>query len=178
MQQFKTRWRRMMDRCYNPSFSTYKHYGAIGVTVCESWHTYSEFAQWASSQDHEGMELDKDILVAGCLTYSPATCRFVSGEVNRLLTARKASRGDLPLGVSRSSVSDKYRAQINKDGEKIHLGSRDTPEQAHALWQKAKADHIEEVALRQQLPEIRDSLLDRATTLRLDLLLTKQTHTL
>lgn len=157
-----------MDRCHNPSSASYKHYGALGVMVCKEWHTYANFEAWMLTQDHEGRELDKDILFQGNNLYSPETCRFVSPELNRLFTLRSALRGGLPLGVSKVSKGDRYRAQLNKAGQKIHLGTCDTAEEAHKLWQEAKAAQIEEVALLQD-DEIMKSLLDRVAQLRVDL---------
>ena len=30
-------WAAMMERCYDPSFKEYAHYGGSGVTVCDEW---------------------------------------------------------------------------------------------------------------------------------------------
>lgn len=169
MKEFHTQWRRMMDRCYNLNHSTYKHYGATGAFVCAEWHDYLTYRAWVLTQDHIGKELDKDILIQGNLEYSPMHCRFVDKAVNRLLTTRAASRGELPLGVSQVSRSSRYRGQLNKDGQKIHLGTCDAPLEAHKLWQDAKAKHIEEVAATQNDSVIREALLDRAGKLRVDL---------
>ena len=168
MKEFHTQWRRMMDRCYNLNHSTYQNYGAIGAFVCAEWHDYPTYRDWVMTQDHNGKELDKDILIRGNLEYSPVTCKFVDKAVNRLLTARAARRGELPLGVSRVSRSSRYRSQLNKDGQKVHLGTCDTPIAAHKLWQDAKARHIEEVAV-QNDSAIREALLDRADRLRVNL---------
>ncbi|HGY9608182.1 hypothetical protein [Vibrio harveyi] len=77
-------WRSMLDRCYDPKAISYKHYGAIGVTVCEEWYNYQVFAEWC---DHngwfEGAQLDKDIKAGGKgMIYSPEFCMFVTPQEN------------------------------------------------------------------------------------------------
>jgi len=36
-------WRSMKDRCLNPRNISYKHYGAKGIEICESWMDFSSF---------------------------------------------------------------------------------------------------------------------------------------
>lgn len=36
-------WVNMKSRCLNPNFSTYPSYGGRGITICESWHRFSDF---------------------------------------------------------------------------------------------------------------------------------------
>ncbi|RDY26798.1 hypothetical protein CHL78_012060 [Romboutsia weinsteinii] len=38
-----TTWLRLLDRCYNTKHNKYHLYGAKGVTVCEEWHSFSNF---------------------------------------------------------------------------------------------------------------------------------------
>ena len=37
------RWKSMMQRCHQPSATNFKHYGAIGIVVCESWRDFAAF---------------------------------------------------------------------------------------------------------------------------------------
>lgn len=169
MRMFEAKWIRMMDRCYKEYHNSYKWYGALGVTVCDEWKDYKGFESWVLSQDYEGKELDKDIINPDNMIYGPEFCRFVDKEVNKLLTSREALRGEFPLGVSKTA-SGKFRGQINRGGVKIHLGSCDTPHQAHRLWQFSKARHLREVAMKQADYLIRDGLLTRATRIEYDYL--------
>lgn len=36
-------WKKMMQRCYDPSDKDYAHYGARGIKVCEHWHSVENF---------------------------------------------------------------------------------------------------------------------------------------
>lgn len=40
-------WKDMIYRCEKPNCSSYKNYGARGITVCEKWHDYISFREWA-----------------------------------------------------------------------------------------------------------------------------------
>lgn len=75
-----TRWKAMLQRCYNERFlESNPHYK--GCTVCPEWHNYQNFAKWFDEnypQDGKDYDLDKDIKVAGNRVYSPDTCLFVT----------------------------------------------------------------------------------------------------
>ena len=91
------RWKGMINRCYNPNNERYNIYGGVGVTVCERWHCYANFAEdikfLPGYQDmidspHIKYHLDKDILQHGIPSnqkvYSPETCIFVRAPENAL----------------------------------------------------------------------------------------------
>tara|TARA_R110000824_G_scaffold297393_1_gene485595 strand:+ start:704 stop:1270 length:567 start_codon:yes stop_codon:yes gene_type:complete len=136
---FYRRWCDMLRRGYSEKFQercpTYK-----GCSVAEEWLTFSNFRKWMVEQDWKGNDLDKDLLVEGNKTYSPETCVFICGELNKLLTDSAASRGELPIGVTENK--DKYEARVKKNGIKVYLGTFKTPEEAHAAWKKAKAQIV------------------------------------
>lgn len=78
----------MMDRCYNPNVSSYKWYGAKGVTVCDEWRNNpAAFVRWAIETGYQpGLHIDKDIksdaLGLDNKEYSPATCQWVTAKEN------------------------------------------------------------------------------------------------
>ena len=57
-------WHMMKQRCLNPNFTSFKDYGAKGVTVCDAWLTFAGFlddmgdrptsAHVLSRIDHDG----------------------------------------------------------------------------------------------------------------------------
>lgn len=49
-------WKSMRKRCNNPNDKSYKHYGALGIKVCEEWQTYPPFREWAYSKGYFEME--------------------------------------------------------------------------------------------------------------------------
>lgn len=136
-------WKAMLARCYSPQ--------SIGTSyenccVCDSWHYYTNFERWFNSNYKEGYHLDKDIIVRGNKVYSPDTCCFVPPEINTLIVKHNATRGNLPIGVSKRSKSHKYRALLRKYGEYVTLGSFSTPEDAFTAYKEAKEKHIQEMA--------------------------------
>lgn len=95
--KFYETWRSILRRCYNKKFQekqqTYK-----GVTVCEEWHNFQNFAKWMDEnyniETMLGFELDKDIICSVCKLYSPATCCFVPREINMLFRVNSSRDRD------------------------------------------------------------------------------------
>ena len=162
-------WKHMLVRCYSEKYhierSTYK-----GCSVCEEWLTFSKYKSWMETQDYEGKQLDKDLLVQGNKVYSPETCVFVSRQINMFLVERGADRGEYPIGVcyvkkSRDMMSEQskpYRAIIRVgSGTQKHLGYFSTPEEAHQAWLKAKIELAKGLAAEQTDPRIAKALISR-----------------
>lgn len=90
-------WECMISRCYNKKDKVYKHYGALGVKVSDSWLTYANFENDVKQkpfyirkmQEPHMFHLDKDYLQQGIPTnqkiYSNETCLWVSMYENALL---------------------------------------------------------------------------------------------
>jgi len=136
-------WSGMLERCYSEK-KQQLHPSYIGVTVCEEWHNFQNFAKWYEENYIEGFQLDKDILVKGNKIYSPETCCFVPQEINSLFTFNNINRGEYLIGVNKQI--NKYKAQININSKQTHLGMFNTPEEAFQAYKTAKEDYIKEVA--------------------------------
>lgn len=86
-----TIWHSMIQRCENPHLKCYKNYGGRGITVCEIWHNYERFKDWAIHNGYtKNLSLDR-IKVDG--NYCPHNCRWADSKTqarntrrNRLLT--------------------------------------------------------------------------------------------
>jgi hypothetical protein len=145
-------WFQMLRRCYDSEYKSYEGYGSKGVTVCEDWHNYQNFAEWYYANHKEGLAIDKDILRRGNKIYGPEFCRFVPVRINSLLTPRSKCRGDLPIGVHRRKNSSgevvSYVASISggTTTSVIFLGHHKTPELAFEAYKETKLKHIKEVA--------------------------------
>lgn len=89
--KYYARWVNMLKRCYCLKFNKNRS-NYDGYTVCEEWHTFSNFKTWMETQDWEGKELDKDLRGNGKKVYSPETCTFVTREVNLSLRRKPLDR--------------------------------------------------------------------------------------
>lgn len=139
-------WLSMLTRCYDDKYlneyPTYKD-----CCVSDGFKNFSIFKGWCDSQLFiDGYVLDKDLLVKGNKIYSEDTCCFVPEAINLLIINNKTSRGDYPVGVTKTS-ENKFRARLNKGkGNVVHLGYHKTPEDAFNAYKNAKESYIKEVA--------------------------------
>ena len=140
-------WSSMMKRSYsecckshNPSYK--------GVTVCEEWHCFDNYAGWFYRQKgwDKKFQLDKDILVKGNKVYSPDTCCLVPREINVAIKYGYVNEKGLPAGVSISTVG-RFISSLNIKKKKTHVGVYDTPEEASAAYVQAKERYIKNLAL-------------------------------
>ena len=80
-------YRNMRTRCYNKNTTSYKYYGARGITVCNDWlNDYKSFSDWAMSNGYrDDLTLDRINYDKG---YSPDNCRWVTTKVQSNNTRR------------------------------------------------------------------------------------------
>ena len=145
-------WSNMLQRVYDDNYAK-KNPTYIGCSVSDEWHNFQNFAKWYNENYYtvgdEKMCLDKDVLFKDNKIYSPNTCVFVPQSINKLLTKRNRERGQLPIGVTLHKVSHKYMAQCHDGfGERIRLGSFNTPKEAFYAYKKCKEGIINSVAER------------------------------
>lgn len=99
-----TVWGHMLSRCYNRGDNIFKWYGGKGVTVCEEWFNYQNFAQWVERNlpcKTRYYDLDKDVHSIGLASpkYSPDTCALISHEDNIQASHSKEYLFTNPEGV-------------------------------------------------------------------------------
>lgn len=75
------KWCAMKRRCFNKNEKCYKNWGGRGITVCEKWLSFENFARDMGPSFKPGLSLDR-IDVNG--NYEPNNCRWVTlAEQNR-----------------------------------------------------------------------------------------------
>lgn len=107
-------WEGMKQRCENPNSTAYKDYGAKGITVCDEWHDFQKFYDWAMQNGYKaGLTIERLDNAKG---YEPSNCTYKTRtEQNRNTTRthRLASpEGDITAaeaariaGIDRTSVA-------------------------------------------------------------------------
>lgn len=77
-------WQGMRNRCYKAWDSSYKNYGAKGITVCDDWNnSFASFREWAVSSGYvEGLDKTHQSIdrIDGTKGYSPDNCRWATAK--------------------------------------------------------------------------------------------------
>ena len=160
--QYYRTWKSMLERCYSAKCQekrpTYK-----GCSVSDEWLTFSSFKNWMETQDWEGKELDKDILVEGNKVYSADTCVFVTQMVNKFTTDSGTARGECLIGTHWHKQKEKFQSRCSNPFTKKneHLGYFTCEQAAHNAWAKRKLELAHELSEIQTDPRVAKALIDR-----------------
>ena len=133
-------WSSMISRCCNertkerkPTYSE--------IYVCDEWRYFSSFLSWWKSNQVDGWQIDKD-LTSDSGIYSPDTCVFVPGWLNKFTSSSKAKRGNLKIGVYLCKQTGKFRAKCGNpiSGKVESIGRFSSEDEAHLSWMKRKKE--------------------------------------
>lgn len=158
-------WRGMLARVYSPTQQ--KHLSSrryLGCSVCEEWHLFSNFRAWMETQDWEGKELDKDLLVQGNKVYGPDKCIFLTREINAFINTSLTLTGKCKPGVYWNKAEQKYKAQISDKSLPSGcrpLGTFTNEDDAYMAYRVAKFKMACELAAMQTDERIAKSLINR-----------------
>ena len=135
-------WENMLYRVYDLNHRLANRYSGRGVTVCEDWLNFQNFAAWFDENYIDGCVLDKDITSPGSLQYSPETCSFVPQEINKFFTAMNKRRGDFPVGVYKQGKAFIGSVMFR---ESTISKSFSSPEEAFLFYKEHKEKFLKEM---------------------------------
>lgn len=160
---FYTRWASMLARCYN--HKTHLQSPAYkDCTVAPVWSSFMAFKAWMERQPWEGNQLDKDLLFPGNRVYGPATCCFVTAQVNLFIVHSVTPKGALPKGVVRDGKTGPFVVHCNNPWSSLYedqnefLGAFWTSREAREAWRARKHQHACRLADEQQDPVVASAL--------------------
>ena len=152
-------WWLMLDRCYSDSVHI-NHPTYEACSVVPSWIYFSNFKSWMETQDWQGKQLDKDILVQGNKVYGPDVCVFVSRDVNMFMVDREDVGRNLPQGVKLTKENN-FSAQVKYKGKSVHIGTYKTPSQAGEAYKLRKQRLAVELANEQEDIRVKNAILNK-----------------
>ena len=156
------KWVNMLRRCYSAS-ELKKNPTYAGCSVCDEWLTFSNFKEWMSMREWEGMDLDKDILVDGNKIYSPTFCIFIPHSLNSLFLDCGSKKGEYPKGVYFDKERKKFKAKCSIGGISKELGRFVNIEAAVDAYQAFKSNYIKEIAQEYKSNKrLYDALIERS----------------
>lgn len=133
-------WRGMKSRCLSEKNTHYKHYGALGIGICEEWlDSENGFLNFFNDMGErpKGKTLDR-IDVYG--NYCKENCRWADLTTQAYNTKRNHlnKSGRIGVRIEERFCRVKYIANISYRNKTYHLGSFDSFEEACKAREEAE----------------------------------------
>ena len=133
-------WHSMKSRCYLKTHTSYRKYGAKGVTVCDEWkNNFMAFYEWAMANGYnDSLTLDRIDNTKG---YGPTNCKWATyAEQNSHLAMLKTNKSGYK-GIAWSKEEKKWLCVISINDKSYRIGSFLTQKEAAEARNKYIDDH-------------------------------------
>lgn len=162
--EFYKKWCNMLYRAYNKKHKEH-HPTYEECYVCDDWKYYSNFKAWMETQDWEGKELDKDLLIVDNKMYSPETCMFVDKHINLFIINPEQKRSNSLIGSFFDKKEGAYFTAVSNPFTKKQerYGPYSSEYAAHNAWKKRKSQLANMLADTQTDPRVINALRTRYT---------------
>lgn len=128
----------MIERCEKEYSVVYKHYGGRGIAVCDEWHDFSAFMEWALNNGYsESLTIDR---IDNNKGYSPDNCKWATMTEqanNKRNNVRITVNGETmtinqwarALGINRTAIKSRLKNGVEKSKAitapfRIHTGNK------------------------------------------------------
>lgn len=96
-------WKGMIGRCYCKTAGNYRWYGALGVAICNEWHEFIPFKNWALQNGYSDCLTIDRINPFG--NYEPSNCRWATNAEQQKNKRKTASRLQSESGAAENNLS-------------------------------------------------------------------------
>lgn len=145
-----TVWAKMKDRCNNPNDPGYHNYGGRGITYCDRWKHFKNFAEdmgLRPSPNHSIDRIDNDG------NYEPSNCRWAT-RVVQMHNRRVFKNNKTGVTGVQKKRNGRYIVRFQYEGERYQAGG------SFATVEEAKAAR-DRLVRRVELGEDVNDLLER-----------------
>lgn len=114
-------WSNIKDRVLNIKTFHYLYYGGRGITICDEWkNDFMPFYNWAMAKDYsDELSIDR---IDNDGNYEPNNCRWTTQTIQNRNKRIQTNNTSGYKGVSYNKKMSRYRAKINVNKKRIHLG--------------------------------------------------------